>query len=88
MAEKEAYDKCMILSTGAVVRLKDHKRGNGVVLHFINPLLAPHDIPAVTTWDNEHGKNTSVPIGDEATMALMQLLMERYHHKKDQDNGE
>lgn len=77
----EKFDLAYTISTGSVVRVVDHDKGDGAFLHFVNPLLAPHDIPACRTFDDDRGKHTALPLGEEALYTLMVILMKRFEVK-------
>ena len=73
----EPFKTYLSLSTAAVVGIEDRKNHEkGVVLHFVNPLLAPHDLSPCQTWDDEHGRHTAFNLGIEACLALRQAIDE------------
>lgn len=72
-----SFKTYLSLSTGAVVGMEDRKNPEkGVVLHFVNPLLAPDDLPNCQTWDDKHGRHTAFNLGIEACVALRQAIDE------------
>lgn len=84
-----AFDMNHVLLSGSVVRVLDDPSPNkaGIMLHFINPLLTPNDLPATRTFDDESGKNTTLRMSEEAAESLMYLLIKRYQLKKGTKHG-
>jgi hypothetical protein len=71
------FDYSCTIPTGAVVHVADCRK-EGVIIHFINPLLAPNGLSTVNVFDNENGKNTLFRISDDAALATLGLLMKKY----------
>jgi len=71
------FDKGYVLSTGANVRAYDSpKKGGDICIHFVNPLIGPHDLPTIVEKNDEMGRHTATRLSRDAAEALYLLLGE------------
>lgn len=77
---QKPFEISLSLSTGSVVHVAD--TDTGIVVNFINPLIAPDD-PRRTCreFDNAMGRNTVIGMSEEAWEALLFAFTERFKQK-------